>query len=393
MRPLNVMIVGGGIGGMTLSLCLAQQGHQVSIFERAVMDSDAGAGVQLSPNGARVLHSLGLASALEGCAFLPQGGQFRHFRSGRLIAQTALGAQVAERYGAPYYHIHRGDLHHLLLQAVKLSPNIVRHVGVSVDNFEQHGRGVEIKFSQGVQRGDLLVGADGIHSTIRDLLWGAQPPHFTGQVAWRTLVPAARLPKNRIRPMASVWWGPGKHFVHYYVRRGELVNCVCVVEKSNWQVESWSSKGDYAELKKDFAGWHDDVQHLIDQADHQSLYKWALYDRAPMSKWGKGRVTLLGDACHPTLPFMAQGAAMAIEDAAVLTACVKSAAGVAEALQRYEKLRRPRTAYVQRGSRRHARVFHLSGVGAWMRNLVAAKAGERTASRLFAYDARAATKF
>lgn len=154
MRPLNVMIVGGGIGGMTLSLCLAQQGHQVSIFERAVMDSDAGAGVQLSPNGARVLHSLGLASALEGCAFLPQGGQFRHFRSGRLIAQTALGAQVAERYGAPYYHIHRGDLHHLLLQAVKLSPNIVRHVGVSVDNFEQHGRGVEIKFSQGVQRGD-----------------------------------------------------------------------------------------------------------------------------------------------------------------------------------------------------------------------------------------------
>jgi salicylate hydroxylase len=235
--------------------------------------------------------------------------------------------------------------------------------------------------------GDLLLGSDGIHSLVRSELWGEQAPRFTGNVAWRTLVPAADLPKDLIRPMSTVWWGPGKHFVHYYVRRGELVNCVCVVEKDGWEIESWTQQGDYEELKADFAGWHPDIQQLLEKSNRQQLFKWALFDRLPMTQWGKGRVTLLGDACHPTLPFMAQGAAMAIEDAAVLAGCLQHGDEVSASLQRYEDLRRTRTAGIQNGSRRNAKVFHLSGVPAWLRNRAARAAGGRTMDTLYRYDA------
>jgi salicylate hydroxylase len=186
--------------------------------------------------------------------------------------------------------------------------------------------------------------------------------------------------------MSTVWWGPGKHFVHYYVRGGDYVNCVCVVEKSGWQVESWTELGDISELREDFAGWHPDVEELINQADAAQLYKWALFDRPPMPQWGKGCVTLLGDACHPTLPFMAQGAAMAIEDAAVLAGCLAQDQSVANAMQRYEGLRRQRTASIQLGSRRNARVFHLAGIPAWLRNLAAGRARRNSMDGLFRYD-------
>ena len=192
------------------------------------------------------------------------------------------------------------------------------------------------------------------------------------------------------KPLATVWWGPGRHFVSYYVRRGALVNCVCVVEvveKDGWKVESWTERGDYAELKADFAGWHDDIQSLIENMDRDSLYKWALYDRAPMAHWGDGNVTLLGDACHPTLPFMAQGAAMAIEDAAVLAGCLGGESEIVAGLKRYEDLRRERTAGVQNGSRRNARVFHMRGFKAWLRNRAARQAQGRVMDSLFRYDA------
>ncbi|MBT4160719.1 MAG: hypothetical protein HOE54_05380, partial [Gammaproteobacteria bacterium] len=190
-----------------------------------------------------------------------------------------------------------------------------------------------------------------------------------------------------IKPMSTVWWGPGKHFVNYYLRRGELVNCVCVVEKEGWEVESWTERGDYDELRADFAGWHDDVQQLIEQVDRDSLFKWALYDRAPLEAWGRGRVTLLGDACHPTLPFMAQGAAMAIEDAAVLASCLAAGHEISASLARYEDLRRRRTAWIQNSSRRNAEVYHMSGIQTWFRNKVARIAGQRTMDELFSYNA------
>ena len=387
MGNLRVLIAGGGIGGLTAALSLAHSGCQVTVFEQATEFAEVGAGIQLSPNATRVLHHLGLEDALRASAFLPQGTQFRHWRRGNVISESALGDDVLSRYGAPYYHIHRGDLMATLVDAARAHPGVELLPGVAVNGFDETPEGVCVTTTDASYAGDVAVGADGIHSSIQAALWGQQAPRFTGNVAWRALVPTASLPANLIRPLSTVWWGPGKHFVHYYVRSGEWVNCVCVVEKSGWQVESWTQQGDFDELRQDFAGWHTDIQQLLEAMDKTQLYKWALFDRMPMPQWGKGRVTLLGDACHPTLPFMAQGAAMAIEDAAVLAGCLHQVDDIAAALQRYENLRRARTAGIQAGSRRNARVFHLTGVPAWLRNRAAKRAGGRAMDELYRYDA------
>ena len=388
----RLLIAGGGIGGLTAALCLAKVGFEVALFEQAAEFGEIGAGIQLSPNCTRVLHHLGLEPALRACAFLPEGTEFRAWKSGKVIGASALGQAVRDRYGFPYYHIHRGDLLRVLLEAAEGSPAIELSTASQVTGFEQDGR-VRVAVGDGstsggsVHEGDALIGADGIHSAVRAQLFGNDAPRFTGNVAWRALVPAERLPTGLVRPMSTVWWGPHKHFVHYYLRSGALVNCVCVVEKTGWEVESWTEPGDLEELKRDFAGWHEDIQALIDNMDPNSLYKWALHDRPPLPLWGKGAVTLLGDACHPTLPFMAQGAAMAIEDAAVLAGCLAADDAVPAGLRRYEDLRRVRTARIQKGSRRNAKLFHLTGIKAWLRNRAAKQAGRRTMEGLFRYNA------
>ena len=366
---------------------MAKNGVEVSVFEQSPEFVAAGAGIQLSPNCTRVLHDLGLESALREPAFLPQGTQFRHWRTGKVISESILGEAVLQRYGAPYYHIHRGDFLEILAAKATESPNIEIHLNASVSEFSQDESGVSVLVKNVRHQGDVLIGADGIHSAIHARLWGDETPRFTGNVAWRALVPTSSLPRDLVRPMSTIWWGPEKHFVHYYVCNGEFVNCVCVVEKAGWEVESWVQPGDLDELKQDFAGWHDDIQQLINHAEEGSLYKWALFDRAPMAQWGQGRVTLLGDACHPTLPFMAQGAAMAIEDAAVLTSCLLNASDIEESLQIYEELRRPRTASIQAGSRRNAKVFHLAGAKAWARDLATSRAGGHAMDNLFKYNA------
>jgi salicylate hydroxylase len=387
MDDLKVLVAGGGIGGITAALCLADRGFRVAVFEQSAEFGEVGAGIQLSPNCTRVLHHLGLEDALRARAFLPEGTRFRNWRTGKVITESVLGDRLLEQYGMPYYHIHRGDLLRVLVDAAQRNPGITLHADARVEQMTQDGRGVSFTAGGSVHEGDLAVGADGIHSVIRSALWGEELPRFTGNVAWRALVPVERLPEGLVPPMATVWWGPHKHFVHYYVRGGALLNCVCVVEKKGWEVESWTERGDYQELKSDFAGWHEDVQLLIDNADRDSLFKWALYDRAPMSRWGQGRVTLLGDACHPTLPFMAQGAAMAIEDAAVLAGVLATEHEIPAGLARYEDLRRARTAGIQNGSRRNATVFHLTGVRAWLRNRAARAARYRTMERLYSYNA------
>tara|TARA_R110002072_G_scaffold1780_9_gene14727 strand:- start:4120 stop:5304 length:1185 start_codon:yes stop_codon:yes gene_type:complete len=382
----QVLIAGGGIGGLTAALCLAKKGFEVAVFEQAPELVAIGAGIQLSPNCTRVLHDLGLEAELRKYAFLPEGTQFRNWRTGQVIGESALGESVIQKYGVPYYHIHRGDLLKVLCDAVEQTRKVQINTDARVDSFSQTETRVLLNTKQGDFSGDILIGADGIHSTVRTGLWGEEKPDFTGNIAWRALVPTERLPPRLIRPMSTAWWGPGKHFVHYYVRGGTLVNCVCVVEKRGWEVESWTEPGDVSELKHDFSGWHEDIQQLINHADSDSLFKWALYDRAPMSRWGQGRVSLLGDACHPTLPFMAQGAAMAIEDAAVLAGCLEDQ-NLVENLNRYEMLRRPRTASIQNGSRRNAKVFHLSGIKAWLRNQAVGIAGDRVMDQLFRYNA------
>ena len=384
--PRNIGVVGGGIGGLTAALCLARAGHNVQVFEQTDESVATGAGIQVSPNAARVLHHLGLQDALMTKGFLPKATQMRSWRSGRVISETTLGDVALERYGAPYYHIHRADLMDMLVSAVSAEPTIRLNVSSKITNFSQDATGVRLVAGEHEHQVDLLIGADGIHSSVRACLWGDQQADFTGNVAWRMLVPVNRLPEGLIAPNATVWWGPGKHFVHYLVKGGDYVNCVCVVEKAEWQAESWVAAGSMSELQADFAGWHDTIQQLLDQTDDGTLFKWGLFDRAPMQTWGIGRVSLLGDACHPTLPFMAQGAAMAIEDAAVLANCFSNGADVVAALRRYEDLRQARTAGVQRGSRRNATVFHLSGLKAWLRDRAASKAGKHSMDRLYRYD-------
>ena len=393
LRAGRALIAGGGIGGLTAALCLARAGFEVAVFERSPQFEDVGAGIQLSPNATRVLHQLGLEPALAGCASLPEATEIRSWRSGRIISRMPLGEHVCSAYGFPYYHIHRGDLLRILIEAAEGDSRIELHRGCEMRSFQQDEEvcvRVTGPAGDALHRGFALVGADGIHSTVREQLFGAQPPAFTGNVAWRALVPAERLPDGLIAPVAAVWWGPRRHFVHYPVRRRNLVNCVCVVEKTGWEVESWTQRGDWDELKADFAGWHANVQVLIDHMDRHSLYKWALFDRPPAARWSQGAVTLLGDACHPMLPFMAQGAAMAIEDAAVLASCLGLHEPVASRLRRYEGLRLRRTAMMHRHARRNAKLFHLSGPAAWLPNRGSELAGKRVLDGVFRYDALAA---
>lgn len=385
-KPLQIALAGGGIGGLCAALCLARAGHRVCVFEQATTFVETGAGVQVSANASRVLHALDLQRPLVDAAFLPQATQIRSWRSGRVIAQTPLGDKARQRYGAPYYHIHRGDLLQLLAAAAAAQANIQVELGSRIETFRQDANGVGVSVNGQTRTFDLLIGADGIHSRVREGLWGQQQADFTGNMAWRMLVPLQQLPAGLIAPNATVWWGPGKHFVHYLVDRGRQVNCVCVVETPTWQAESWIERGSIAQLQADFAGWHSTVSQLLQQADESSLFKWGLFDRAPMPQWGTGRVSLLGDACHPTLPFMAQGAAMAIEDAAVLTNCLSADTDLLRALQRYENLRKLRTTRIQRGSRRNAKVFHFSGVKAWLRDRAASRAGQSAMDQLYRYD-------
>jgi salicylate hydroxylase len=382
----RALIVGGGIGGLTAALCLARHRIPVRVFEQAAQLAEVGAGIQISPNASRVLHHLGLGDALGGVAFLPRAVEMRDWRSGRLLVSSPIDDAFRGKFVYPYYHVHRADLLDVLERAARAEPGIELRTGVRVEQIEPGESGVIVEAGGERHVGDFLVGADGIHSTVRRYLFGGEAPTFTGNVAWRGLVPAGAVPEGLVRPAASVWWGPRRHFVHYYVRGG-LINCVCVVEKRGWEVESWSQRGELDELKADFAGWHGTVRLLIDKLDPQACFKWALFDRPPMSAWSKGRVTLLGDSCHPTLPFMAQGAAMAIEDAAVLARCLLEGSEVSGGLRRYESLRRARTARVQAGSRRNARLFHLSGMAARLRNLAVSRASGRVMDWLYGYDA------
>lgn len=385
-QSLSVAVVGGGIGGLTSALCLARRGHRVHLLEQASAFVEAGAGIQLSPNATKVLLQLGLGDLLAAVCVQPEATHIRNWRSGRQISQTPLGKTAQTRYGAPYYHVHRGDLIKLLADAAESEPNIDIQLGTRLEDFSQSDDRVTLTAEGQSQRWDVMVGADGIHSLVRAKLWGEQQADFTGNMAWRMLVPIEGLPSEMAVPKTSVWWGPGKHFVHYLVSGGRYMNCVCVVETDTWHAESWTESGSVAQLRADFGGWHEDIQTLLAQADESTLFKWGLFDRPPMDSWSQGRVTLLGDACHPTLPFMAQGAAMAIEDAVILANCLTGQTDVARALQRYAQLRRSRTARIQRGSRRNAKVFHMSGIQAWFRDKAASRAGQQAMDGLYRYD-------
>lgn len=354
----KIVIAGAGIGGLCAAVALAKKGFEVSVYEQSSYLGEVGAGLQLSPNAMHVLHYLGVADTLKDTAFWPQSAVMRHFSTGKTYFTVPLGQSAVDKYGADYLHIHRADLHlALMTQCKKLDVKV--HLGQAIQSYEQDGQNVNVHFNNGYSvEANALVGADGIKSNVQACMLGQTPSHFTGQVAWRGVVESKKLPKGLIPPNANLWVGPGKHFVSYYLRGGELINFVAVQERNDWQNESWNEQGDVHELRTAFKGWHSEVSLLLEAASQ--CYLWALFDRPPLKKWSHNNVTLLGDACHPMLPFVAQGAAMAIEDSFVLAHCLDSNENTQNALKKYEQLRLPRTASIQLNARKNAALYHMS---------------------------------
>jgi salicylate hydroxylase len=297
-----------------------------------------------------VLYALGLEEALKRVQVLPSKRQIRHWSTGETWNWFDLGATTAQRYGTPHIMLHRGDLQSVLADAVRaLKPDAIK-LNRRCASISQDTDHVEVRFDNGeTAEATFLVGADGIHSKVRAALFGVEQPEFTGYVAWRGLAPMDRLPPHIAQMLGTNWLGPHGHVLHYPVRRGELMNFITFVERDDWRIESWVTQGTQNELANDFAGWHEDVHTIIANLDVP--YKWAMMMRGPMAQWSKGRITLLGDACHPTLPFLGQGGVMAIEDGYVLAACLAKYSDDHEAAAaRYEDIRRERTAAVVRKS-------------------------------------------
>lgn len=357
-----LLIAGAGLGGLTAALALLRAGFPVRVLEQAPALREVGAGLQLSANATRALHLLGLADPLRAVASEPAGKEIRLWSTGQTWKLFDLGAESVAQYGHPYYTLYRPDLLQVLVDAVRaLDPQAIR-LGAVVEDFETDAQGVTLRLRDGeTVRGRLLIGADGVHSRVRGALFGADAPRFSGCVAWRGVIPAERLPQHLLRPVGTNWVGPGAHVISYPLRGGALMNFVGIRERSDWQVESWTQQGTADELHRDFEGWHPDVHALIDCID--TPFKWAMMARDPMTHWSQGRVTLLGDACHPTLPFLAQGAAMAIEDGFVLARCLAAQGAedgdaCARALARYEALRLERTTQIVLKSNENGRRFH-----------------------------------
>lgn len=363
----DAAIAGGGIAGMAAALALAREGWRVTVCEAAPVPAEVGAGLQMSPNATRVLRWLGVLDAVAAVAFRPRAAVMRDGRSGARIYRVRLGAAAEARWGAPYLHVHRADLLAALTGAARAAGVDIRG-SARVAGYALRPEGPALKLDGGeTVAGDLVIGADGIRSVLRDQLDGPEEPDFTGQVAWRGTIPAARLPDGLVAPDATVWAGPGAHLVTYYLRRGSLVNFVAVEERGAWTAEGWSAPGDPERLRRRFAGWHRDVTGLLDHVEETFL--WGLFGRPEQIRWVDGPVALIGDAAHPMLPFMAQGAGMALEDVAVLVRELQAGDNLAEALLAHEERRWPRVARVQRTSVANGRFFHkrsgIARLGHW----------------------------
>jgi len=363
MEGCRILIAGAGIGGLTAAASLLKAGHDVTVFEQAPELSEVGAGLQISANATHVLHHLGLGPALAEIGVRPGGYVFRLHDTGEEMHRFALSDEHEKLHGAPYYQVHRADIHNLLAAKVReLKPDPIRLNSRAI-GFEESGDAVGLHLEDGTAvRGDLLVGADGLKSVICQQIAGNVPATYTGDAAWRITVPVERLPRNFMQQVMMVWMGPGRHVVAYYLRAGTLLNFVGLVETEDVSEESWTAKFPWEKFKADFAGWHRDVQTVIDAADKDGCYRWSLHSRPAIRNWSTARATLLGDAVHPTLPYLAQGACMAIEDGAVLTRALNQSATIAEALQLYQRNRVERTTKIVAQSTANRRLFHLHTV-------------------------------
>ncbi len=355
----RIAVVGAGMAGLTAALALSRAGARIALYERAPSFEEVGAGLQISPNASRVLIGLGLGDRLLGASVRPTGISLRRGDSGARLARIPLGEAAEHRWGAPYVVIHRADLQQILVEAVTAADAVElrqaeRITGLSGDgpfeltaDDERHG-----PF-------DAVLGADGIWSTVRGFTMGERAPRYSGKVAWRTTVDPAALPEGLDPLETGTWLGTDAHLVHYPVRNGSETNIVAVTTDP-WREPGFSAPGEPREVIERFSRWDERVQRLVRAAPRWT--KWALADRDPVYHWGDGAVTLSGDAAHPMLPFLAQGASMAIEDAWVLAQCLREAASPGAAFRRYEAQRAPRVARAQKTARRNGEIFHMGAI-------------------------------
>src|SRR5262245_35470172 len=348
-QPLSIAIIGAGMGGLAAAAALRRVGIDVTVYEQATQFARIGAGIQIGCNAMKVLRGLGLEARLRGQSFYPRSWNNRDWKTGEVKFDMIFGESAEQKFGAPYLLAHRGDLHEALASAVHDECVRLSHKLVGLDQTKD---GVRLNFANGTTAiADAVVGADGVHSIVRDILFGSSPAQFTGRIAYRTTYPASLLNGEKIDDCTK-WWGEDRHIVIYYVKpdRSEIY-LVTSQPDPDFRIESWSTKGDVRDLRASFEGFDRQVEKVL--AACPDVHKWAIMDRESLSRWSEGNVTLLGDSCHPMTPYMAQGAAMAIEDAAVLSRCLDGADrdGVADAFRRFEATRKERTARIQQTSR------------------------------------------
>jgi salicylate hydroxylase len=382
----HVIVAGAGIAGLTAAIALARAGLRATVLEQAAKLEETGAGLQLGPNATRVLIALGLGERLRPLVMAPQAVRVMAGGSGREIVRIPLGQAVERRYGAPYWTIHRGDLQSALAAQVQAEPDVRLRLGMHVEDFAGHVNGITVLARGATQvideRGIALIGADGIWSTVAARMRGHRKPSFAHRTAWRALVPADSVPEEFRQPLVHLWLGLDAHLVHYPVKGGRLINIVGIVH-DEFSKSGWSAAGNRDEILRQFArwSWSETARALI--ALPERWLKWALYHRYHPFRGGQGPVTLMGDAAHPMLPFLAQGAGMAIEDAAVLAAMLsRYRDDPADALRGYEGQRRHRTERAQAMSRKQGRIYGMSGPEALVRNLaMRAMGGEKLLER------------
>jgi salicylate hydroxylase len=354
MARMKVLVVGGGIGGITCMLALRQRGVDAQLFEQAAAFGQVGAGIQVSSNAARILLKLGLGPALKKVATYPEARDYRGWDTGERLYYTQLGQKAEAHFGSPYYAAHRAELLDVLLS--ELDEYGVR-LGSRVEYVYQDDRGVSLTLADGTTaQGDILVGADGIHSTVRAQLLGKESPRYTGNVAWRGLVPAERVAHLNLGSVVGVWMGPNRSIVQYYVSAGRTFNWIGISRSPQPARESWLAEGRIEDALAEYDGWHLTIRTII--AATPKVLRQALYDREPLPDWQVGRIVLLGDAAHPMLPFYAQGGAQSIEDAYVLAGCIAEGQDrPLAALARFVKMRLPRTAWMQGLARREEELY------------------------------------
>ena len=394
-RP-RIAIIGGGIGGLTAAVAMHQQNIEVEVYEQSTQISEIGAGVSLSPNAIKAYRGLGLEAQIAAAGFESDNQLVRTWNTGNVISQVPRKGVYKKEFGAPYLSMHRADLVDMLRRQL---PDRIFHLGSRCIEVETSDTGARARFADGRQiEADIIVGADGIHSAVRRSLFGHEAPRFTGSVCWRGLVPLDAFPSGLISPDLTMYMGPRSHVIHFMVRSGTVINFVAHVE-SDWTEESWTQECDRSEVMDTFAGWHEPLLLLLGSAER--YYKWALYDRDPLDRWSKGRVTLLGDSAHAMLPHIGQGACMAIEDGYTLAAMIAQMPDeLGEALQHYERHRLPRTRRAVLEARARGKEMHLTSKWAQLKRNVKMTlqhriGGDKTGIQLgsfYNYDVVAATR-